>query len=73
MLGQPKILDFGVARVVDADIQLTVETHEGQIIGTLAYMSPEQVQGQSATLDTRCDVYTIGAILYELLSGLDYK
>lgn len=69
-IGQPKILDFGIARATDADLQtLTLQTHTGQLIGTLSYMSPEQVAGDSHELDTRCDVYAIGVILYELLSG----
>ncbi len=66
----PKVLDFGVARALDADLQtVTMHTSVGQLIGTLAYMSPEQVAGQSHALDTRCDVYSLGVILYELLTG----
>ncbi|HEV8042535.1 MAG TPA: serine/threonine-protein kinase [Bryobacteraceae bacterium] len=68
-LGQPKILDFGVARVVEDPSDPTVHTSLGQIIGTLAYMSPEQVQGDPLEVDTRSDVYSLGVILYELLSG----
>jgi serine/threonine protein kinase len=68
-MGQPKILDFGVARVVEDDADPTVQTSLGQIIGTLAYMSPEQVQGDPLEVDTRGDVYSLGVILYELLSG----
>ena len=69
-IGQPKILDFGIARVTDADLQtVTVQTEVGQLVGTLAYMSPEQVGGKSADLDTRCDVYALGVISYELLVG----
>jgi eukaryotic-like serine/threonine-protein kinase len=67
--GQPKILDFGVARLTEAEAQLTVQTEVGQIVGTLAYMSPEQVQGDSQGIDTRSDVYSLGVILYELLTG----
>jgi len=68
--GQPKILDFGVARVTDADMKtVTMQTDAGQLVGTLPYMSPEQVSGDSAQLDTRSDVYSLGVILYELLSG----
>ena len=67
--GQPKILDFGVARVTDSDAQLTRQTDLGQLVGTLAYMSPEQVLGDPLELDTRSDVYALGVILYELLAG----
>lgn len=67
---QPKILDFGVARATDGDIQLTtLQTEVGQLIGTLSYMSPEQVSGDSRLLDTRSDVYSLGVILYELSAG----
>ncbi len=68
--GQPKVLDFGVARATDADIRTTtLQTDVGQLIGTIAYMSPEQVAGDSRELDTRSDVYALGVILYELLTG----
>lgn len=66
--GQPKILDFGVARVTDADTQATRQTDMGQLIGTLAYMSPEQVLADPLALDIRSDVYALGVILYELLA-----
>ncbi len=67
--GQPKILDFGVARVTDSDIEATRQTDVGQLVGTLAYMSPEQVLADPLQLDTRSDVYALGVILYELLAG----
>jgi predicted Ser/Thr protein kinase len=67
--GQPKILDFGVARVTDSDAQATRQTDLGQLIGTLAYMSPEQVLADPLALDIRSDVYALGVILYELLAG----
>jgi len=67
--GQPKVLDFGVARVTDSGAQATRQTDVGQIVGTLAYMSPEQVLGDPHELDTRSDVYALGVILYELLAG----
>ena len=66
--GQPKILDFGLARATDADAQATRQTDMGQLLGTLAYMSPEQVLADPLSLDTRSDVYALGVILYELLA-----
>ncbi len=72
--GQPKILDFGLARVTDSDAQVTRQTDMGQLLGTLPYMSPEQVLGDPLALDMRSDVYALGVILYELLAGkLPYK
>ncbi len=67
--GQPRILDFGVARLTDSDAHATRQTDIGQLVGTLAYMSPEQVLGDPAEIDTRSDVYALGIILYELLAG----
>jgi serine/threonine protein kinase len=67
--GQPKVLDFGVARVTDSDAQATRQTDVGRLVGTLAYMSPEQVLADPLELDTRSDVYALGVILYELLAG----
>jgi len=68
-VGQPKIVDFGVARATDSDLQHTRQTELGQLVGTLAYMSPEQVLGDPAALDTRSDVYALGVIMYEMLVG----
>jgi serine/threonine protein kinase len=67
--GQPKILDFGVARLTDADAFATRRTDLGHLVGTLAYMSPEQVLADPLELDTRTDVYSLGVILFELVSG----
>ncbi|MBL8764149.1 MAG: serine/threonine protein kinase, partial [Phycisphaerae bacterium] len=68
--GQPKILDFGIARATDSDIQqTTLQTDIGQLIGTIPYMSPEQVSGDPNDLDTRSDVYALGVIAYEILAG----
>lgn len=66
---QPKVLDFGVARIVDADVRTTTAvTDAGVIIGTLQYMSPEQIQGQTSRIDRRSDIYALGVIAYELIS-----
>jgi non-specific serine/threonine protein kinase/serine/threonine-protein kinase len=67
--GQPKVLDFGVARLVEGSQPETLHTVDGQLVGTLAYMSPEQVLGDSTRIDARSDVYAIGVLLYELLAG----
>ncbi|MCB9881003.1 MAG: protein kinase [Planctomycetes bacterium] len=68
--GTPKILDFGIARIVDADIQhVTMQTSPGQVLGTVPYMSPEQILGDPSKIDARTDVYALGVTLYELLSG----
>ncbi|MCA9251864.1 MAG: protein kinase [Phycisphaerae bacterium] len=69
-IGQPKILDFGVARATDGDVQAaTMQTDVGQLIGTIPYMSPEQVTGVSSDIDTRSDVYALGAVAFELLAS----
>jgi predicted Ser/Thr protein kinase len=67
--GQPKVLDFGVARVTDADVLSTSsQTQTGQLLGTLRYMSPEQLAARPSGLDRRSDVYALGVILFELLA-----
>jgi eukaryotic-like serine/threonine-protein kinase len=66
--GQPRVLDFGVARTTDADVRATtLQTDMGKLLGTLPYMSPEQASGDPDALDTRSDVYSLGVVLYELL------
>ena len=69
--GHPVVLDFGVARAQDAGPQLTTE-HTGfqKLIGTLAYMSPEQASGTGAEVDARSDVFALGVLLFELLAGV---
>jgi serine/threonine protein kinase/tetratricopeptide (TPR) repeat protein len=68
--GCPKVLDFGVARATSSEIvKTTLHTSTGQLVGTIPYMSPEQAAGQASEVDVRSDVFSIGAILYELLAG----
>ncbi len=64
---QPHVLDFGIARAVDP--VATAVTTEGEIIGTIAYMSPEQVLGEPTAIDARSDVYALGVLLFRLLTG----
>lgn len=67
---QPKVLDFGVARLaLEGPEARTMHTRDGQIVGTLEYMSPEQLSGDPRRIDARTDVYALGVMLYELLSG----
>lgn len=69
--GEPKVIDFGVARATDADVLVTTQqTRMGDLVGTIRYMSPEQCDGDSAKIDTRSDVYSLGVVLYELLTGV---
>ncbi|HBO57475.1 MAG TPA: hypothetical protein DD622_03450 [Opitutae bacterium] len=68
--GEPKIIDFGVARATDADMAVaTMQTTMGQLVGTLQYMSPEQCDADPDLIDIRSDVYSLGVILFQLLSG----
>lgn len=68
--GEPKIIDFGVARATDSDLAITtLQTNIGQLIGTLQYMAPEQCTADPDDLDTRCDVYALGVVLFHLLCG----
>lgn len=66
----PKVIDFGIAKAIDQPLtEKTLFTHYSQMIGTPAYMSPEQAEMTSLDIDTRADVYSLGVLLYELLTG----
>ena len=68
--GSPKVIDFGVARCLGNDSEMTaVQTQTGQLVGTMQYMSPEQFAGDPRKIDQRADVYALGVILFELISG----
>jgi WD40 repeat protein/tRNA A-37 threonylcarbamoyl transferase component Bud32/peroxiredoxin len=64
--GQPHLMDFGLAKREAGEVTMTLE---GQVLGTPAYMSPEQAAGEAHKVDGRSDVYSSGVILYELLTG----
>ncbi len=66
----PKVIDFGVAKAMSQRLtDVSLYTEVGQVIGTLEYMSPEQAELSALDIDTRADVYALGAMLYELLTG----
>jgi eukaryotic-like serine/threonine-protein kinase len=64
-----KVLDFGIAKLLGNFTASGVRTHTGSMVGTPLYMSPEQCRGISSEVDHRADVYTLGVILYEMLTG----
>ncbi|MEW6071109.1 MAG: serine/threonine-protein kinase [Planctomycetota bacterium] len=68
--GEPRVLDFGLAKAFLADSGEEAElSRSGWFLGTLAYAAPEQVRGDRAAIDVRTDVYALGVLLYELLTG----
>ena len=67
----PKVIDFGIAKAIDREAAMrTAFTEHGQFVGTPEYMSPEQAALSPDIVDTRTDVYSLGVLLYELLTGL---
>ncbi|MBK8096225.1 MAG: protein kinase [Planctomycetes bacterium] len=66
--GETYVMDWGLARLLD-DATPPTDTTAGEVVGTPAYMAPEQARGDGAAVDRRADVYAVGAMLYELLSG----
>ena len=67
----PKIIDFGIAKAITQPLtEETFFTHEGQLLGTPEYMSPEQVDLATQDIDTRSDIYSLGVLLYVLLAGV---
>jgi len=69
-LPEPKVIDFGVAKAVNASLtEKTLYTQHGQLVGTPAYMPPEQAGRDTFEVDTRADIYSLGVVLYELLTG----
>ena len=67
----PKVIDFGIAKALGANVlDEQVTTQFGAVVGTLEYMSPEQAGTTNLDVDTRSDIYSLGVILYELLTGL---
>jgi len=67
----PKVIDFGIAKAISQPLtERTLYTEQGQLVGTPEYMSPEQAEMTSQDIDTRSDIYSLGVLLYELLTGV---
>ena len=67
----PKVIDFGVAKAISQSLtERTLVTEQGQFIGTPEYMSPEQAEMSGQDVDTRTDIYSLGVVLYRLLTGV---
>jgi serine/threonine protein kinase len=67
----PKVIDFGVAKATSGKLtEQTLSTQFGAVVGTLEYMAPEQAGFSGEDIDTRADIYSLGVVLYEVLTGL---
>src|SRR5205823_1053163 len=66
--GIPKVSDFGLAKVLNAE-SLAAQTQTGEVLGTPYYMAPEQAAGKTHSIGPAADIYALGAILYEMLTG----
>ncbi len=70
-IGQPRIMDFGLAKRESGEVTMTCD---GQILGTAAYMSPEQAEGRGHWIDRRADVYSLGVVMFQMATGeLPYR
>lgn len=68
--GEVKVIDYGVARVSEVEVNSqTMHTEAGRLVGTVQYMAPEQVDMAMQDIDTRCDVYALGVLLYQVCTG----
>jgi len=67
--GEPHVLDFGLAKTLEKDLDDLTLSVSGQITGTLSYMSPEQAEGDTEAIGERSDLYSLGVILYQMLTG----
>src|SRR6202044_3268477 len=66
----PKVIDFGVAKAIDQRLtERSIYTQFGTVVGTFEYMSPEQAEMNAFGVDTRSDIYSLGVLLYELITG----
>ena len=67
--GRPKILDFGIASATGLDVDSILQTAQGELLGTVPYMSPERLRGVAGEVDARSDIYALGVMFYRLMAG----